>query len=167
MKIEDNFLDQEEFIKLQTFMMDGGFAWHYNDGIDDERILNKFQFIHMFYSCSMPVSPFLEKMQPIFDKIQSISLFRIKANLLTKTPTIVENEFHVDIDKMPEERLKQWTNSILYMNTNNGYTKFEDGTKVESVANRMVTFPADTKHTGTSCTDERTRVVINFNYVEH
>ena len=35
MKIEDNFLDQEEFIKLQTFMMDGGFAWHYNDGIDD------------------------------------------------------------------------------------------------------------------------------------
>ena len=40
----------------------------------------------------------------------------------------------------------------------------EDGTKVESIANRMVTFPSNMKHKGTSCTDERTRVVINFNY---
>jgi len=52
----------------------------------------------------------------------------------------------------------------LYVNTNNGYTKFEDGTKVESVANRLVTFPANMKHKGTSCTDEKIRVVINFNY---
>jgi len=50
------------------------------------------------------------------------------------------------------------------MNTNNGYTKFEDGTKIESVANRMVFFSSNMKHTGTSCTDEKIRVVINFNY---
>ena len=50
------------------------------------------------------------------------------------------------------------------MNTNNGYTKFEDGTKIESVANRMVSFPTNTQHKGTSCTDQKTRVVINFNY---
>ena len=63
-----------------------------------------------------------------------------------------------------EEKLKQLTTSIFYVNTNNGYTKFEDGTKVESVANRMVIFPSNMKHIGTSCTDEKTRVVINFNY---
>ena len=50
------------------------------------------------------------------------------------------------------------------MNTNNGYTIFEDGAKVESVANRMITFPANVKHKGTSCSDEKTRVNINFNY---
>ena len=65
---------------------------------------------------------------------------------------------------LSEEKLKQSSTSIFYVNTNNGYTKFEDGTKVESVANRMVTFPSNMKHTGTSCTDERIRVVINFNY---
>ena len=65
---------------------------------------------------------------------------------------------------MSEEKQKQWTTSILYVNTNNGYTKFEDGTIVESVANRLVSFPSNMKHTGTSCTDEKTRVVINFNY---
>ena len=55
--------------------------------------------------------------------------------------------------------------SILYLNTNNGYTEFEDGTKVESVANRFISFPIETKHRGTSCTDKKIRVVINFNYL--
>ena len=71
----------------------------------------------------------------------------------------------VEIDASVHEKiLSQITTSIFYVNTNNGYTKFEDGTKVESVANRLVSFPANKKHTGTSCTDEKTRVVINFNY---
>ena len=51
------------------------------------------------------------------------------------------------------------------MNTNNGYTEFEDGTKVESVANRFVSFPEKMKHRGTSCTDKKTRIVININYL--
>ena len=43
--------------------------------------------------------------------------------------------------------------------------KFEDGTKVPSVANTFVTFPSDIKHTGTTCTDQKFRSVINFNYI--
>ena len=66
---------------------------------------------------------------------------------------------------MSEEKLKHWTTSIFYVNTNNGYTVFEDGTKVESVANRMLTFPSNLKHCGTSCTDKNIRSVINFNYL--
>ena len=68
------------------------------------------------------------------------------------------------MDDLSEEKQKQWKTSIFYVNTNNGYTLFEDGTKVESVANRMLTFPTNMKHTGTSCTDSQTRIVINFNY---
>ena len=103
-------------------------------------------------------------MKSIIDIINPIAVIRIKANLLTKTPNIIENEFHIDLNDLSEEKLKQVTTSIFYVNTNNGYTKFEDGTKVESVANRLVIFPANMKHTGTSCTDEKIRVVINFNY---
>ena len=79
MKIADNFLDQEEFIKLQTFMMDGGFAWHYNDGIDDERKLNKFQFIHMFYNKYVPISLFVGD-EPVPSTIRAF--FIIKSNIL-------------------------------------------------------------------------------------
>ena len=172
MKIEDNFLDQDDFYELQTHMMGSDLAWFYKPNIDYTDDVEKFQFIHLFYGFLLSVSQNIMILDPIINKILPISLWRIKANLLTKTPTIVENEFHIDIADYDDEnrktifpeKLKQLTTSIFYMNTNNGYTKFEDGTIVESVANRLVSFSADTKHKGTSCTDEKTRVVINFNY---
>jgi len=171
-KIEDNFLDQNVFGELQTLMMGVEIYWHYRPTIDYQDDVNKFQFIHIFYGNGAQSSPFCEKLNPILEIIKPVSLWRIKANLLTKTPNIVENEFHHDIDSFDDEnrktifpeKLKQWTTSIFYVNTNDGYTKFEDDTKVESVANRLVSFPANLKHAGTSCTDEKTRVVVNFNY---
>ena len=96
--------------------------------------------------------------------MKATSMWRIKANLRTRISKNIENEFHCDMGHISEEKQKQWTTSIFYINTNNGYTEFEDGTKVESVANRMITFPTNLKHRGTSCTDEKLRVVINFNY---
>ena len=54
--------------------------------------------------------------------------------------------------------------STYYINTNNGWTEFEDGGKVESVANRMLVFDSNLVHGGVSCTDEKTRILINFNY---
>ena len=165
MKIEDNFLDQEDFDKIQNIMMGSHFPWFYNDGIDTEDDVDKFQFIYGFYQDHSPGGESIKIVSSILEVLQPISLFRIKSNLLTRTPTIVENEFHVDIHYgITKEKLKQWTTSIFYINTNNGYTKFEDGTKVESVANRMITFSSNKRHTGTSCTDEKKRVVINFNY---
>ena len=166
MKIEDNFLDQKIFDGLQTLMKGGNFVWNYNDRIDYKGQKDRFQFFHLFYAAGGH-SEYLDILKPILEKKTIISFWRIKANLLTRTPNIIENEFHTDILGMSEKKLKQWTTSIFYVNTNNGYTKFEDGTKVESVANRLVTFPANMKHTGTSCTDEKRRIVINFNYFEN
>jgi hypothetical protein len=165
MKIEDDFLEQEEFDKIQEVLMGTYFPWFYNDYIDGVNQTNKFQFIHYFYKNYTSTSSTIEIINPILNKIYPVSLRRIKANLLTRTSNIIENLFHVDnIVDLSEEKLKQLTTSIFYINTNNGYTIFEDGTKVESVANRLLTFPTNMKHTGTSCTDEKTRIVINFNY---
>ena len=167
MKIEDNFLKQEEFDKIQKLMGEPSpFPWFYADRIVFEDDVDKFQFIHAFYDNHMPMSPFSNELDSIINIIQPFSIVKIRAKLLTRTPEIVESTFHVDIF-LPEEKLKQWTTSIFYVNTNNGYTKFEDGTKVESVANRMLSFPANMKHCGTSCTNERRRIVINFNYFEN
>jgi len=167
MKIEDNFLKQEEFDKIQKLMGEPSpFPWFYADRIVFEDDVDKFQFIHAFYDNHMPMSPFSNELDSIINIIQPFSIVKIRAKLLTRTPEIVESTFHVDIP-LSEEKLKQWTTSIFYINTNNGYTKFEDGTIVESVANRMLSFPANMKHCGTSCTDERRRIVINFNYFEN
>ena len=169
MKIENNILDKKNLNKIQNIMQgnESEFAWFYNDAIVYKDDIDKFQFTHSFYRRSnvgIVHSPFIEQLNSILELIQPVSIFRIKANLLTRTSNIVENALHVDIPNISEKELKQWTTSIFYVNTNNGYTKFEDGTKVESVANRMVTFPANLKHCGTSCTDKKIRVVINFNY---
>ena len=164
MKIEDNFLAQDDFDELQTLMMGNTFSWYYNEAIDYRGQKDRFMFFHMFYDEAAPRSPFIEQMNPILNKLKVLAFIRIKTNLLTRTSTIVENEFHVDLNDLSEEKSKQVTTSIFYVNTNNGYTEFEDGTKVESVANRLVTFSLNMKHRGTSCTDEKTRVVINFNY---
>jgi len=176
MKIEDNFLEQKDFDELQVLMMGPNIAWYFNDGIDygirgsDGKLTfsregdrKKFQFTHNFFEY-IPCSDHFKDLVPFVKKIAPLAITRIKANLLTRTPEIIKNEFHTDISDISEEKLKQLTTSVFYVNTNNGYTKFEDGTKVESVANRLVTFPSNLKHHGTSCTDEKTRVVINFNY---
>jgi hypothetical protein len=34
MKVEDNFLDQKEFDKMQAFIMIGDFNWFYNPLVD-------------------------------------------------------------------------------------------------------------------------------------
>ena len=164
--IEDDFLNPREFVKWQDFFMSQTLTWQYSDSVVYAEANDKFQFFHMFYIEFVPISPFMDTITPILNKINPISLWRVKANLHIRTPEIDESVFHVDMADLEDspERLKEWTTSIFYVNTNNGYTKFEDGTKVESVANRMITFPSNLKHHGTTCTDEKRRIVINFNY---
>ena len=173
-RIEDNFLDQHEFDKMQKFMTAENFPWFFRyryyvgppieigDSIENE--LDDFQFIHAFYDDYSPSSVYMEHLTHLLELLQPVSIWRIRANLLTRLPNIVDNPFHSDMDILPEEKRKHWTTSILYVNTNNGYTVFEDGTRVESVANRLLTFPANMNHTGTSCTDQPTRLIINLNY---
>jgi len=171
-KVENNFLSQEKFVEIQNFCMGKELLWQYSDNIDNKNDVEKFQFVHMFYENYQPQSQSMNVLTPILELLRPAAIYRIKSNLLTKTSTIIENNFHVDMGFQSEEKGNQWTTSIFYLNTNNGYTEFQDGriamenTKVESVANRMVTFPTNLRHRGTSCTDEKTRVVINFNYYD-
>ena len=53
------------------------------------------------------------------------------------------------------------------MNTNDGFTEFKNGDIIESIANRMVIFDSSLEHTGTSCTNKKRRIVLNFNYFNH
>ena len=74
----------------------------------------------------------------------------------------MKHDFHVDITNTTNPSVMV---SILYMNTNNGWTELEDGTKVQSVANRLVTFPNYVKHRSVSCSDQTYRMVLNLDYI--
>ena len=55
--------------------------------------------------------------------------------------------------------------SSTVMTESGGFCDSEDGTKVESVENRVLVFDSQLRHAGVPCTDEKRRVVINFNFI--
>ena len=162
MKIIDDFLSPSDFQITQNFFLGPNISWYYNEGIaNNKQGLDQFQLVHPFFDISKPSqtdwSPFL---QPLLTKLNAKYIFRIKANLRPRTSQGVLSPYHTDMD------LNQQT-AIFYLNTNNGYTKFQDNTlqDVPSVANRLLTFYGGLKHCGCSATDSNYRIVLNINYI--
>jgi hypothetical protein len=163
--VTETFIHPDDFQKLQELFLGEDLPWYYMDNIDYLDDEDKFQFTHLFYDLEKGDKELTDRSRVfsfIFDELKAKKLYRIKANLVPRTSEIEVGRFHTDI---PHKNLEgEWTTGILYMNTNNGYTEFEDGTIVKTEANRFVCFPATMKHRGTSCTDKKARVVINFNF---
>tara|TARA_Y100000114_G_scaffold71689_1_gene65650 strand:- start:212 stop:691 length:480 start_codon:yes stop_codon:yes gene_type:complete len=158
MIISKNFLTKDEFNSVEEAIMGDRFPWYYND-----EVVNPgdgfFQFTYLFVNngkenCN---SKTMDMLKPILNKIKYKKIRRIKANLLTKSENIIEHGLHTDVD----EKMKT---GIFYVNTCNGYTKFKGGKKIKSEKNKYVEFDSDLMHTGSTCTDKKRRVVINFNY---
>ena len=170
MKIIDDFLDAETFQQLKSIITSPIFNWSHipmTDNIVEKSDKFSGQFVHLAYSECVPKTAFFNNLLHILDCLSVIALYRIKLNLQPRTDKIVEGLFHTDMcqEDINIETMKTWTTSIFYINSNNGYTEFESGEKVESIENRMILFPSNTLHRGTTCTDEQTRIVINFNFL--
>ena len=156
-EIIDNFLDKETFNSMQSFVLGDSFPWYFNDFKSDDTDVHNFQFTHTVIRQGQITSEFIQHMDPFFKGLNVKEVFRVKMNLTTKTEKLFNHLYHTDF--------KDCTTSIFYMNTNNGKTVFKNGEEVNSVANRMIIFNSNLEHAATSHTDEKTRVVINFNYV--
>jgi|688.fasta_scaffold448417_2 hypothetical protein len=176
-KVYDNFLDKQDFLNLKNTMLGNNFPWFYHEKTittymensafyrDDKSFAKSgdYQFTHNFYSNHLANSTFFELVIPLIQKINPKSVVRIKANLTNKTDRSMVYGFHVDQDNAPSN-LKT---AVYYVNTTNGPTLFEDGTEVESLENRLVIFDTNLVHSAVSQTDERARIVINFNFYEN
>lgn len=165
-EIVDDFLPIDQFREIQRHLMGASWPWHFNtivDSPEDESEPSKYQFTYGFYDRKEGwINSGQKVIWPITQRINPITWLRIKANLNPWVPYPALNSFHIDMNGMGE--VPFWT-SIFYVNTNDGYTQFEDGTKVESIENRLITFPGNRKHTGCPCSDQKCRVLINFNYI--
>ena len=161
-----NVLDQKTFDLLQQQLTSDRFAWFYNDHVVDTKDMMteekyQIQFVHWFHQNSTVVTS-QENWQllfPIFEVLQPYSFIRVKANNIPINDNQVVHGFHTDTT-VP----LSWT-AIFYVNTNNGFTEFSDGTKITSQANSMIVFPSNMKHSGSTCTDERSRINININFL--
>ena len=169
MKIYDNFLSSEEFNEIVDFVNDDNTLWVKSEktGGDDDK--DNFQYVHIAYCNMAPASPFYNISWSVLSKVKPIAINRIKINMEPKHSKRFFSQFHCDwmSDRGTHENpigCATMSTGILYLNTCNGYTEFEDGKIVESVANRFVEFTGNILHRGVSQTDVDCRCVINFNY---
>jgi hypothetical protein len=171
-EVIDDFLPLNEFNELSSYMLPFEFTenpqlpWYYipagnvvkgTSHFDRTIDWRLFYLSHVVYRQTI-TSPFYEKIIPhCWEQLNIKSLIRIKINMYPNTETLKEHGMHTDYN-YPHKA------SILYINTCDGYTKFEDGTKIDSVANRMLIFDGSKHHTSSTTTDQPVRMNINFNY---
>ena len=160
-KVVDNFLEEEEYKNLYDTVMGSYFPWYTGKILDEFPFTNEkhnLQMSHSLYMNSVPQSNHFELLNYFVPKLKIAAWFTSKFNLNFCYSKTVEHGYHCDNNNI------HCMTAVYYVNTNDGYTKFETGEKIESVANRIVIFPTTTMHTGTTCTDTDRRVVLNMNY---
>ena len=141
MRIYENFLEDNNFKLLQHLFMGSNFPWYYNDSIargqnHEDEGPDGYQFVHTFFNIEKPFNcnavKFRTLLDPIWTKLNPRYILRVKANLRPRTEEHVVSNWHTDTS------IVQAKTCIFYLNSNDGYTLFKDGTKVESVKNRLV-----------------------------
>ena len=164
MRIIDDYLEPNVFEALRSAIMAPAFPWEKSQILKDPPAHMppecNFQYVHGFYLKNAKReyrSPRLGIIQPLLAHIGPLHLIKAKVNMTTRQTTQVAHAYHQDTQRPGA------TTAVLYLNTNNGHTLFEDGRKVDSVANRVVFFEAKLAHSGVHCTDSDKRVVLNLN----
>jgi hypothetical protein len=158
-EVFDNYTDQQWFDQLVEHTNQPNF-WMYCP-ITDYEGDGTCKFWHPIFIRFRVFSELHKFMKPFYEHINCGALIKNKIDFTLKTKTPKQNIMHVDIPSIDVP----YKTGILYLTTNNGYTLFEDGTKVESVANRFVMFDGNIEHCGVSQTDVNERICMNINWI--
>lgn len=158
MQIIENYLPKPLFETIKVLTMESDFPYLYQSKTADDKDTSNFFFGHKLFWDRQPLSNYLIPIvYPLMAKIEHTELLRAKVNCYTRYNEQIISGFHIDQDEQHKV--------LLYsVNTNNGYTLFENGDKVPSVANQAVIFDGHLKHSSVNQTDENIRVNININY---
>ena len=158
--IQDNYLNETDYKNIKNTMLRRDFAWYFINTVASLHDKNQFHyfFSHVFFMREDGItSPFFKILAPIINKLKFKALIRVKANLYSNQNKIEEHEKHVDYSFKHKA-------ALFSLNTCNGFTTLNDGTKIKSVGNRMLLFDASLPHHSSTCTDTMARININFNY---
>ena len=166
MEVIDNFLSEYQFKQISNVILTDRFPWYWNEEIlppnDANYDPNIYQLVHRIFDGADGGirSNYYSACDILQQRLGVKKLDRIKMNLTPRTFFHRKGGMHCDLWGLTSIQ----KTAVFYVNTNNGWTEFKKGGKVKSVANRIVIFDSNVEHQGVTCTDEKRRVVINFNY---
>ena len=158
-KTFEKFLHDDDFYPLRDRLLSDYFNWFHREkqvAWDTQPFID--YFTHSIYNNHEITSDYYHLIIPFLKKMNVRAIISIRVNLVTMKHERVVSDFHIDYE------YKDSKTAIYYLNTNNGYTEFEDGTKINCDENKLVVFNSQIKHRLASQTDKTKRVVINFNY---
>ena len=166
--IIDDFLSENDMDNFYETFTYGGFPWTLITKVNDKAGENDFQFAHKYIDNGEEVyATAIEALRPIFRELyhakymnKDTEVYRAKTNLFIKTDTNRGLGFHHDITNLGDN----YKTIIYYVNSNNGGTRFEDDTFIESVRNRALLFSGKIAHETVTQTDTNFRFNININY---
>ncbi len=172
-RVKDNFLERGDFVFLKELFFHPNTTWGANWTIADPVEVSRkdnyddWFLAHAIYDDNRPLSSaFDEVYARLVSKIADLELTdfavltRIKANFYPHTAKLNEHKPHTDAT-----HARRWRGAVYCLNTCDGYTGFMDGTKIDTVENRLILFDSLEPHFSTSTTNAQARININVNYV--
>lgn len=140
-RIVTNYLDNNKLFEIQNLMMSGSIPWYqYPNLIFRHPVIIDNEFF----------SPFSLNFKYLIESIDTKKIHSAVFELYPRTEKIINNEYHTIVNQPSLE----CHTSILYLNSNNGYTELLKINKINCESNKLVTFKTMTPHRESTSTDK-------------
>ena len=169
-KILDNSLPTKAYESVRDLAFGDDLMWNFSNvvGMSPKTRAKKYldapdpddlEYYHIakIYEGHHPLSPSIKYVEPVLRFLQVKALIRIRFVMYPNHGKHIHHTPHRDYDYEHKA-------ALLYLNTCNGSTEFEDGSVVESKANRICLHDGSKLHNSTTCTDAKVRALLAINY---
>tara|TARA_B100001175_G_scaffold76645_1_gene64031 strand:- start:684 stop:1175 length:492 start_codon:yes stop_codon:yes gene_type:complete len=163
MQVIDNFLPDDYYEHLYNLITDTKFSWMYQNqvastGEDPRANLDHYYFVHsLFYEYQIE-SPLYDNFVHLFKLLNVQFLFRARVLLYVNQGKQIIHDRHVDHGESCKT-------ALVYMNSNDGFTEFETGERVDSIKNRLLLFDGSVSHSSSTPTDTKDRMLLSVTYL--
>ena len=174
-EIRDDILSDYDYRQIEGVFIGPRFPWYFMDNLNVSKenainpnaksFLGNYYFHNYLFYYQGKTVVAAEEMNLFTSFCDQLGisvekLWRVKANLYPRTQKKVHHLPHRDYDPGMGYRT-----ALYYVNTNNGYTKFDGTSKtIKSKKNRVALFDGSNPHHSTTPTDVNYRLTINFDY---
>jgi len=162
MQVTDNFLQKEYYEHLYNIITDTQFPWMYQNRVanhseNPEANLNHYYFVHSLFHDYKIESRFYEEFIHLFKVLDVQFLHRARVLMFVNQGEQHIHDTHID-------HKVHCKTALIYMNSNDGFTQFEDGERVESIKNRLLIFDGSVPHSSSTATDTKERMLLSVTY---
>ena len=163
MQVTEDFLQEEYYDHLNEIITSTQFPWMFqkrvaNIGEDPEEDLNHYYFVHSLFFQNKVESPLYDDFLYLFQSLNVQFLHRARVLMFVNQGEQYIHDRHVD-------HTTNCKTALIYMNTNDGFTDFETGERVESVKNRLLLFDGSIPHSSSTPTNTKERLLLSVTYI--